>query len=268
MLSLPDSEIDRDSPVPFYFQLAELLEQEITSGRWEPGWRLPSEPDLGKHYGVSRTVVRQALDCLEERGMVSRHKGRGTFIQETQARSWLLQSSQGFWHDEADRMGREVTSRILKATLGPLPSWATRALTLDPGAEGATLERLRWVDGLVALYVVNHVPAPFAETALSLEDADESLYVRLEKCDGVVAAGGRRTLEAVRAEGRLSALLEVEPGSPLAFIESVAWDASGRPFDCYQAWLRTDRMKVEVQVTAAAPALPALVDGRRRGLLT
>jgi GntR family transcriptional regulator len=68
-------------------------------------------------------------------------------------------------------------------------------------------------------------------------------------------------VEAVQAEERLAQLLEVPVGAPLVFIESVTWDRNLRPFDCYQTWLRTDRMKIDVQVAtspvpAAAFALP------------
>jgi DNA-binding GntR family transcriptional regulator len=62
---LPDMTIDRNTPVPFYFQLAELLEDEIVSGRWQPGARVPSEGQLGDRYELSRTTIRQALARLE-----------------------------------------------------------------------------------------------------------------------------------------------------------------------------------------------------------
>ena len=50
--------------MPFYFQLSKLLEQEIVAGRYEPGIRPPSEPEISSRYGLSRTTVRQALSAL------------------------------------------------------------------------------------------------------------------------------------------------------------------------------------------------------------
>jgi GntR family transcriptional regulator len=244
--------IDRASPVPYYFQLAELLEQEITGGRWQSGFRLPSEPELCEQFGLSRTTVRQALARLEKRGLIERLKGQGTFVRQGLPGLWLLQSSEGFFQDEVDRLGRTVTSRILRAERGSLPAWACQALELLPGTEGATLERLRSVDGLVALYVVNHLPAAVAEAALAITNQNESLYRRLREQAEVVPHGGRRTLEAIAAEPWLAELLELPPGAPVAFIESVSWDADMRPFDCYRAWLRTDRTRVDIQ--AAGPA--------------
>lgn len=250
---LPSSSIARDSPIPFYFQLAELLEHEIQSGRWAPGLRLPSELELCTHFGVSRTTVRQALGRLEQEGLISRRKGQGTFVEGSRPRSWLLQSSAGFFQEEVERQGKHVTSRIRRAEQGPLPRWASDALGLEAGSVGVTLERVRSIDGLVAMYNVNHLPERFAEAVLSLGE-DESLYQRLHEVHGIKPGGGRRVLEAVAAEEPLAKLLEVEPRAPLVFIESVAWEESLQPFDCYEAWLRTDRMKIDVQVVAAPPA--------------
>jgi DNA-binding transcriptional MocR family regulator len=66
-VSLPANSIQRDSPVPFYFQLSELLEQEVTGGRWEPRFRLASEPEPCLSFGVSRTTIRPALRRLKQR---------------------------------------------------------------------------------------------------------------------------------------------------------------------------------------------------------
>ena len=80
----------------------------------------------------------------------------------------------------------------------------------------------------------------------------------------MIPHGGRRTLEAVAPETSIARRLELEPGAPVAFIESVAWDEDRRPFDCYRAWLRTDRTKVDIHATepgAAATHPLAAPDG-------
>jgi GntR family transcriptional regulator len=249
LAELPDSLINRDSPVPFYFQLAEVLEGEIRSGRWQPGTRLASEPELCEHYGLSRTTVRQALARLEQRSLIERLKGQGTFVRRERSGLWLLQSSEGFFQDEVDRLGRTVTSEVLRAVHEQLPEWACEVLELPARTHGATLERLRSVDGLVALYVVNHLPAHAAPAALSISNPNESLYRRLREHLGVALHGGRRALQAIAADAAVAKLLELEPGAPVAYIESVAWDEEMRPFDCYRAWLRTDRTGIDVQVS-------------------
>jgi GntR family transcriptional regulator len=77
-----DDGLDRSSFVPLYYQLQELLKEQIESGEWKPGERMPSEPELARSYGVSRVVVRQALAILEDDRQVTRIQGRGTFVAQ------------------------------------------------------------------------------------------------------------------------------------------------------------------------------------------
>jgi GntR family transcriptional regulator len=241
-------EIDRRSPMPLYFQLARLLTDDIAVGRWQAGDRLPSEAEICDTYGVSRATVRQALLRLENEGMIQRLKGRGTFIADSRHRSWLLQSSEGFFHDEVGRVGVNVTSQVLRAEIDALPRWATQALSLDDDTEGVVLERLRFIDGNAALHVTDYVLAQYAPAALSLAEREGSLYDRLRE-EGVAVHGGRRIIEASSAAPNIAKLLGVGPRAPLLLIESVSWDERSRPFHCYHSWLRTDRIPIEIEVT-------------------
>jgi GntR family transcriptional regulator len=147
-------------------------------------------------------------------------------------------------------MGRTVTSDVLRAVVEPLPHAACAALSLPPDTEGVVLERLRLVDDELALYVINYLPMRFADAVVHSDMGRGSLYEILEQHEGVEVFGGRRTLEAVVADDKLSRLLEVEPGSPLIYIESTSWNRSLEPFDFYCAWLRSDRIKIDVQVSS------------------
>jgi DNA-binding GntR family transcriptional regulator len=78
----------------FGFQPAELLEHEIATGRLAPGDRVPSEPELCRRFGVSRTTVRQALGRLNQRGLIERHPSFGTRLNHTpRSRSYRRQSN-------------------------------------------------------------------------------------------------------------------------------------------------------------------------------
>ena len=77
-----DTGLDRRSSVPLYYQLQELLHQQIASGRFRVGDALPSEGELCRIFGVSRIVVRQALEVLEDDGEIVRRQGKGTFVAE------------------------------------------------------------------------------------------------------------------------------------------------------------------------------------------
>ena len=72
--------IDPTQPIPLYFQLKTLLVEEILSGTYGPGDRLPTEHELCDHYGISRTPVTRALSELAEEGVILRHRRRGSFV--------------------------------------------------------------------------------------------------------------------------------------------------------------------------------------------
>jgi GntR family transcriptional regulator len=203
--------------------------------------------------------VRQALGELELDGRLRKEKGRGTFVAEPRSSSWFLQSSHGF-HDEATRAGRTVTSKVLRNAVEPLPRWATDALDLPPGAEGVILERLRYVDGELVMYVESHLRAGLAEAIDEQQLATGSLYEALRSRFGVEVAGGRRVVDATAARKRIAGLLEVEEGAPLLFVEAVSWDSDLRPFECYRAWHRSDRTRINVHVVSERAAATAGVD--------
>lgn len=244
----PSGMIDRTSSVPYHYQLRRLLEQQIAAGRWPQGDRLPSEPSLSEYYKISRATVRQALHALEQQGLIRKEKGRGAFVNRTSSGSWLLQWAGGLFDDELTRRGTKVESTVLRAGIEVLPEWASDALQLAAGAQGVALERLRRVDGHVALYVVNHLPHEYAAILPEVQrTSTASLYWTLRKQCGVEVAGSSRTLEAVSATSSLARHLSVPSRSPVVYIQSVTRDATGKPIDCYRAWLRTDRLRIAVE---------------------
>jgi ABC-type glycerol-3-phosphate transport system substrate-binding protein/DNA-binding transcriptional regulator YhcF (GntR family) len=72
--------IDRGSPIPIYHQLKTLILERIESGLWRPGDRIPTEAELCREYGISRSPVRQALNALAAEGVLVRRPGLGTFV--------------------------------------------------------------------------------------------------------------------------------------------------------------------------------------------
>ncbi|MBM3128862.1 MAG: GntR family transcriptional regulator [Chloroflexi bacterium] len=73
-------QLDEKSPIPLYYQLKQILAENIKSGAWEEGKELLPERALAKEYAVSLGTVRQALQELVREGLIERRRGRGTFV--------------------------------------------------------------------------------------------------------------------------------------------------------------------------------------------
>ncbi len=72
--------IDKKSPIPVYYQLMNIIMEKIKSGEYSVGSLIPSERDLSELLGISRMSVRQALHHLVNEGLLTREKGKGTFV--------------------------------------------------------------------------------------------------------------------------------------------------------------------------------------------
>ena len=100
--------IHRNSPIPIYHQLKEILLKKIRTGEWPPGALIPSERELCETYGISRMTARQAITDLVNEGVCYREQGRGTFVSPHKIQQ-QLQHLSGFTEDIRARGQRPST---------------------------------------------------------------------------------------------------------------------------------------------------------------
>jgi GntR family transcriptional regulator len=75
--------LNTQSPIPLYYQLAQIIMNKIRSGDYPPKSKIPSEPELSKEYSLGRPTVRQATELLVRRRILQRRRGSGTFVRRT-----------------------------------------------------------------------------------------------------------------------------------------------------------------------------------------
>ncbi|MCA9690801.1 MAG: GntR family transcriptional regulator [Nannocystaceae bacterium] len=236
-------EIHRDAPLPLYHQLKLILVSRIERGDYRPGDLIPGEQELQDRFGLSRTTVRQALREMELEGLVTRYRGRGTFVARPRSgngpefSAGLLSTS-----DAPPTTGW----RVLSATqVGATPELA-ELFGVAPKTAVFRLERVRLADGAAVGHTISHVsPAvkgPFLEATFG---AGTSLdYLRPK---GVVDnSTTERVLGAVLADDSVAAILDVAPGSPLLQIRRVLYNAEGKPIEQFVGMFRGDRFQFRV----------------------
>jgi GntR family transcriptional regulator len=237
--------IDRNTPLPYYFQVKELLVEEVESGRWQPDQQIPSESELCEHFGVSRTVVRQALNNLVQDGFLYRHKGRGTFVAKPKIMESLAQNLSGFYEDMVAR-GLQPVTKVLEQTRVEASRKVADHLGLSLGDPVIKIDRLRFVNDEPLLLVVTYLPYEICPSLLEEDMNVQSLYALLEDKYGLKIVRGWRTLEAVAANEYEAHLLKVKVCAPLMLLNSVSYLADGRPIEYFHALHRGDRSKFEV----------------------
>ena len=138
--------IDFHSYIPYYRQLYSLLKESIAEQELKSGQMLPSESELCQQYGISRTVVRNALQDLESEGLIRRRKGKGSLVTGPKISEGLAQTLTGFYQDMAERGLATRTSVLLHETL-PCPGKIASILNLAPHTPVIHSHRLRYVEG-------------------------------------------------------------------------------------------------------------------------
>jgi GntR family transcriptional regulator len=215
--------LDRNSPVPLYFQVAQHLEQAIDSGALPPGTLLLNEIDLSEALGLSRPTMRRALQSLVNKGLVVRRRGIGTRVVQPKMRRPLELSS---LYDDLSRSGRKPTTEVLSFEMVPAGTDVAAKLGVDAGAEVLELVRLRSADGEPIAKMTNYLPA--ALVRFTQDDlARQGLY-DLIRSQGITLHSAVQTIGA-RIATPADARLMAEPrGAALLTMERVTYDDHGR----------------------------------------
>lgn len=257
---MSEGRIDRRSPLPYYAQLKRLLTERLDA-EIPAGARLPGEIALCDAYGVSRTVVRQALDELESEGRIVRRKGQGTFAAARKIDETLFQSLTGLYEDVTAR-GEELRSEVRELAVTPATGEVAAELGLAEGAPVVFLERLRFVGDEPWVLARTYLPADVAPGLVDEDFSRRSLYGLLEDKYGVELDHGRRLVEAVPAPAALARALGLRPRDPVLLLRSTAWDVSGRPVEYFAAYHRGDRSRFQVHLRRRrerANAVPGMI---------
>ena len=239
--------LNRHTPAPLYYQLARNLGREIETGERQPHTLLPSEAELQALYGVSRNVVRQALDELERTGAIYRIKGKGGFVAERKLSAYLMQDVSGFAANMIAQ-GFAVTSQILRQGFVPAPVQVAAALQVAEGTSIFEVERLRMVGEDPVFLGATYLTAALADCIKGEDLTTQSLNAALARCAGKEPVSGQRIIESVAAGRYEAELLRVRVGAPLFRLFAVTYSQDGAAMECSRAWLRGDRLAFRVNL--------------------
>lgn len=235
---LPET-VDRDSKLPFYQQLYEILRGKIQRGEWQPGDLIPTESDLIESYQVSRNTVRQVLDMLANEGMIYRQRGRGSFV----AHPTLEQSMTrivSFTEDMGQR-GFNPGTQVLSASLIPADNDIAEKLNIPPGEQLACLRRLRLADGEPMSIEASFLVHRYCPGVLQHDYASQPLRAVLDKDYGIRITSAKQVIQAMLAPDDLADLLAINPNTALLFIERVSYSQGVTPVEFLRIYYRADR---------------------------
>ncbi|GGV72219.1 transcriptional regulator [Streptomyces thermoviolaceus subsp. thermoviolaceus] len=242
MVSL-ELRVDRNSPVPLYFQLAQQLEAAIERGALTPGSLLGNEIELAARLGLSRPTVRQAIQSLVDKGLLVRRRGVGTQVVHSRVKRPLELSS---LYDDLEAAGQRPATTVLVNTLVAASAEVAAALGVGEGADVHRIERLRLAHGEPIAYLVNHLPLGLLDLETGKLQAT-GLY-RLMRSAGITLHSARQSIGARAATDAEADRLDEKEGAPLLTMERVTFDDTGRAVEFGSHIYRPSRYSFEFQL--------------------
>lgn len=228
--------LNPQSPVPLYYQLAEILLNRIRSGDFPPGTRIPSEQRLAATYQIGRPTVRQATEQLVRKGVLIRRRGAGTFVRKEKEVDLF---SFGGTISSFRRGGISVTTSLLEKA-------ALKAVKKDgenpfAGQKAYFLSRLSRAEGEPVL--IEHI---YLDAALfqgidrfdligqSLSRiADERYYLR--------PVGGKQNFRIGLPNEKMAKDLSVTPSTPILVVKRYIHFEPAENGVYAELYCRTDR---------------------------
>lgn len=239
--------LERGAPAALHEQLGTELERLVRTA--QPGDRLPTELDLTRRYGVSRTTIRRAMQVLIDQDAVVRRPGMGTFVK-TPALTHELSGSAPFLAD-IFATGASHEIRLLDFAWGRRPPPDDTVLD---GDGWLSVSRLYLRDGAPLAHARMVVPEPVG-SQVTRQDMEESVPMAVLRRMGVLVANVHMVLTYLPAEPETAGLLDLAPGAPCVQVVRRLDDERGRA--CLWSWTRLPAERVRFAVDVPATGIGA-----------
>jgi len=236
--------IDADSPSPLYFQVYTVLYDAIVKGLLPAGSRMPSEKEISDAFAVSRITARRTLVELAAKGLVVRHRGKGTFVSQGERLAPIV-APLGSNAESLGDLGRGTTLTVLQKRMAVLPPDLQDAFGLVAGARVCQLVRVRSARGQPFAHYVSWTPK-FSAGMPKSEFEGASRLTLFERY-GLKIARMERFLSAEGAAPDVARALDVPSGKPLLKLVRFSYDANGRLQDHLTARYNSDLFSYRVE---------------------
>ncbi len=217
-------DLDHNSPVPLYHQLANELERAVERGDLAVGDSLENEIHLAARWGVSRPTVRRAILSLVDSGTLVRRRGVGTQVVSPTVRRPVKLSS---LYDDLTEQGQRPRTKLIRLETRPADADTAAALHILHGTEIVYVERVRSAAGNPIAILCNYLDANLASDITADELVQRGLY-ELLRMRGVRPRIATQTICARVATRSDAGLLGVKVGHPLLTMRRVMQDHLGR----------------------------------------
>lgn len=218
--------------------IAEMIECHIIAHRLQPGDKLVSERDLCEAFGASRTLVRAAINQLQQEGVLYKKPGSGTFIKKPK----ICRPLQNYipFKSTVENEGHTFSTRVLSLEKLESNKNIARRLHITLGHPVYAIARLRSIGQEPFMLDISYVDASRFKNLDRCDFSHQSLYRVLEGDYGAKIWDGREKISITFASEYEAAALQVAEGEALFYISSLARGENGQPLEYAKVVVRKD----------------------------
>ncbi len=236
-----------DSSVPLYYQLATIMRENIISGRFQIGDKLPTEADLVKRYAVSRATVRGALLSLQDEGLIRREAGRGTFVAGMPEFTGTLKMDGTL--NGLIAMGLATSPKLVDLQEVTVPPHQAEVLGMKPGTPVIRAYRVRYYKDHPYCYIINTLPLEIGKKLSKANWESGSILQYLQTKHHIQLGDADEYVRATVADANLARWLQVRIGAPLLQVEYLIRDVDGNPVETPIIFFRSDLHAFTLRLT-------------------
>ena len=246
-------------PLPRYHQIYLVLREQLAEGRFPQATPIPGEIDLARRFGVSRVTMRAALDRLVAEGLISRQRGKGTFVRvrDPIAAGAPARGNPSGLLDNILSMGLKTSVKLIDVAIIAAPSDVAELLGLPPAAPVQKAVRVRRYRNAPLSHITTFVPADLA-VHLGRRELTVKPMLSLLEASGVAVSSADQTISAKLADHAVAPLLGVEIGAPLLAVTRLVYDDDGRPVQLLRGLYRPDRYEYRMHLTRSGADTPRI----------
>ena len=240
------AQLDKNKPIPLYYQLKTILEERIESGEFKPGDQIPSETALCELFEVSRTTSRQAVIELEHLGLVVRAQGRGTFVTQNPVNQVPYRI--GGFSNAMQKQGYKPGSKVLQQKAIIPDQEVAESLQISRKETVVYLQRVRTLDGFPVGLENSYFPFSRFAALLDEEFDKQSLYTTLIEKYNTIPVRTQISFEAIRCTDEVQTLLSAPASMPVLYITDKSFDQNNKLFQFNRVHFRGDRSSFFVDI--------------------
>lgn len=236
--------LDKNTPIPLYFQLKNIILNDIQDNHFSVGDSIPTENELVEFYHISRSTVRQAISELVQEGWLTRKASKGTFVTRPEQKSSYIRSFEPFYR-QISRLGKTPRTELID--LNVITPSAEIAANLNLGKEQKVISmfRRRFADDIPMVTFQNYIPYDLCSFILSYDFKTHSLYELLMNNPTTQIANTKTIVSAMNATTEDMKLLNIKVNTPMLCFNNISTTSQGTIVDYAFAHYRGDLNKFE-----------------------